>query len=341
MRLRPTIIAALAAGALAALPLSAAASRTIVLTNDDGLTSNVVALYRALKAAGHDVIVSVPCTNQSGMGAALRIGGPLGPLAADCLNGAARAGEPGAGAMTRADLPQGDFFYVDGTPVMAMLFALDVAGKARWEAAPDLVLSGPNEGQNVGAIILSSGTVSNAQVAAVLGLPAIALSAGANTAGASSDGGDGLSNPLSAEVARRSVELVAALEERAGDGPLLPQGVALNVNFPDEMAGAQWRLSRIGSYNGYRVGFSQDMAADASPVMLAMARERGATIPALPGLSFAINDAPPTPAQQDDESVVYRQHIAISPMQAGYQPTPANEAWLGWHLHALLPPGEE
>lgn len=188
-------------------------------------------------------------------------------------------------------------------------------------------------------VIIVTGSIRESQQ--VLGLPAIALSAGANTAGASSDGGDALSNPVSAEVARRSVELVAALEERAGDGPLLPQGVALNVNFPDELAGAQWRLSQIGSYNGYRVGFSQDMAADASPVMLAMARERGATIPALPGLSFAINDAPPTPAQQDDASVVYRQHIAVSPMQAGYQPTPANETWLGWHLRALLPAGEE
>jgi broad specificity polyphosphatase/5'/3'-nucleotidase SurE len=44
---------------------------TPALVNDDGLTSNIKATYDALKAAGHDVIVSVPCTGQSGRGAAI------------------------------------------------------------------------------------------------------------------------------------------------------------------------------------------------------------------------------------------------------------------------------
>ena len=48
-----------------------ASALTILLSNDDGLTSNLVALYTVLKAAGHDVIVSVPCTGQSGRGAAI------------------------------------------------------------------------------------------------------------------------------------------------------------------------------------------------------------------------------------------------------------------------------
>jgi hypothetical protein len=39
---------------------SPAFALNIVLSNDDGLTSNLAALYLALKAAGHDVIVSVP-----------------------------------------------------------------------------------------------------------------------------------------------------------------------------------------------------------------------------------------------------------------------------------------
>ena len=45
-----------------------ATARNIVISNDDGLTANVKALYEALKAEGHDVIVSVPCAQQSGMG---------------------------------------------------------------------------------------------------------------------------------------------------------------------------------------------------------------------------------------------------------------------------------
>jgi len=64
-----TLIAAIALAATVA----PAGARTIVITNDDGLTSNTLALYRALKAKGHDVIVSVPCQNQSGKGAALRL----------------------------------------------------------------------------------------------------------------------------------------------------------------------------------------------------------------------------------------------------------------------------
>ena len=44
-----------------------AAALNIVLTNDDGFeTANIQALYRALSAAGHDVILSAPYAGQSG-----------------------------------------------------------------------------------------------------------------------------------------------------------------------------------------------------------------------------------------------------------------------------------
>nr|WP_277601972.1 5'/3'-nucleotidase SurE [Altererythrobacter sp. BO-6] len=69
-------------------------AESIVLTNDDGLTSNLVALYHELKSRGHDVIVSVPCTGQSGMGAAIYFLRPLGPLSQPCLNQAGQPGRP-------------------------------------------------------------------------------------------------------------------------------------------------------------------------------------------------------------------------------------------------------
>src|SRR5690606_21159030 len=75
-----------------------------------------------------------------------------------------------------------DYYYVNGTPVMSLLYGLDVAAQKRWGKAPDLVLSGPNIGQNVGAIVVTSGTVSNVQHAAARGIPAIALSADRGTA---------------------------------------------------------------------------------------------------------------------------------------------------------------
>lgn len=317
------------AATLASVPSSALA-RNIVLANDDGLTSNVLALYHSLKQAGHDVIVAVPCHDQSGQGAALTIGQPLAPLTQACLNDAAQVGDPGAGPMTREGLPEGDFFYVEGTPVMALLYGLDVAGKARWNAAPDLVLSGPNEGQNVGAIVISSGTVSNAQIATLRGLPAIALSAGANSKG------DNLDNPLSSQIAALSVELIAALESKAGEGRLLPQGVALNVNFPDEIDGAQWRITKIGTYNAYQVGFTQNMAEESTPVMRAMAEARGIELPPLPSVTFGFNTAAPTTEQENDESIVYRRHIAVSPMQAGYAFGAAGEDFFNWQLSDLI-----
>lgn len=305
----------LAATAVSALFLASAPAeaRKIILTNDDGLTSNTLALYKALKAAGHDVIVSVPCTNQSGMGAAAYFARPIAPLATACRNNAAAAGDPGAGPMTRTGIPVGDFYYVNGTPVMSLLYGVDVAGQKRWGRKPDLVLSGPNEGQNAGAIILSSGTVSNAQYAAVMGIPAIALSAGL----VSTDD-QTLDNPLSHTVAKRSVELVAALDTLAGTEPLLPAGLALNVNFPDNPANAGWQLTRIGSYNAYVVRFSENMARDASPTMKAMARQHRAEIPEMPGIALDMNGVAPTSDQSSDESAVFKTAIAISPMQAGY-----------------------
>ena len=39
---------------------------------------------------------------------------------------------------------------------MSMLYGLDVLAVQRWSAPPDLVISGPNEGNNLGAINNSS-----------------------------------------------------------------------------------------------------------------------------------------------------------------------------------------
>lgn len=317
-------IPALAAAVLSAAPVQA---RNIVLSNDDGLTSNVLALYLALKAQGHDVIVSVPCTNQSGMGAAAYFGRPLPPLAAPCRNGAAVVGDPGAGPIRRTAVPQGDFYYVSGTPVMALLYGLDVAGQKRWGKAPDLVLSGPNEGQNVGAIILGSGTVSNAQYAAVRGIPAIALSAGGN-----STGDEDLANPISRIVAQRTAELVARLDADGKRSPMLPAGLALNVNFPDNPQGAKWQLTRIGTYNAYSVTFTENMAVQPSPMTMAMAQQSGREVAPLPGIAIGMNSAAPLSSQRDDESVVYRTAIAVSPMRAGY----AADAPAGKTLRRLL-----
>lgn len=296
----------------------------ILLTNDDGLTSNLKALYLALKAEGHDVIVSVPCTGQSGRGAAL-VMYSTATIVADndktqidaeggCHNGAAPLGAPAVGPFRKPGYDaQGDYHYVHGTPVMATLYGLDVLAPARWNgAAPELVLSGPNEGQNLGTLVNSSGTVGNAQFAAGRGLPAIALSAGADTADDRT-----LANPYSPIVARLSVKLIRQLQEKAGTGPLLPSGLALNVNFPNApRLDLRWAFSRHGSFDAYGLKFNNRV-----PYGFSASRKP---------LESATAD------QAEDEAVVSASRISVTAMQVGFEQGPDEQQWLRTRLGGLL-----
>lgn len=310
----------LAMSAALALCASPAFALNIVLANDDGLTSNIKALYEELKAAGHSVIVSVPCTGQSGRSAAIVMYSTTTIIPDNdktqieaeggCHNGAAPTGAPAVGPFTKSGYTNGDYNYVHGTPVMATMYGLDVLATARWGKAPDLVLSGPNEGQNVGRVVINSGTIGNAQFAAGRGIPAIALSAGTDTVDNS-----GLAAAGSRTVAQLTVKLIAALQAKAGSSALLPTGTALNVNFPNGVAaGTAWSFSRIGTYDTYALKFSS-----AAPW----------------GVSGSLPPAA-TADQAEDEAVVYKTKIAVSAMQVGYEHRPAGQQWLRLRLRDLF-----
>jgi len=315
MKLRLAATAALLGLASPAFALN------ILLSNDDGLTSNLKALYEALKADGHDVIVSVPCTGQSGRGAAIVMysSSTIIPdndktqvdAEGGCHNGAAATGAPAVGPFTKAGYTGGDYNYVHGTPVMATMYGLDVLAKARWGKNPDLVLSGPNEGQNTGHVVNSSGTVGNAQFAAGRGLAAIALSAGADTTDNS-----GLANVYSPVVAQLSVKLLKELQAKAGSGPLLPDGLALNVNFPNAPTPAlAWAFSRHGSYEQYALKFNNT--------------------PGAYGIGGAAGTAA-TAAQAEDEALVSKTKVSVTAMQVGFDHRPAGQQWLRLRLRDLL-----
>jgi 5'-nucleotidase len=310
----------LAISAALALCASPAFALNIVLANDDGLTSNIKALYEELKAAGHSVIVSVPCTGQSGRSAAIVMYSTTVIIPDNdktqveaeggCHNGAAPTGAPAVGPFTKSGYTNGDYHYVHGTPVMATMYGLDVLATARWGKAPDLVLSGPNEGQNVGKVVINSGTIGNAQFAAGRGIPSIALSAGTDTVDNS-----GLAAAGSKTVAQLTVKLIAALQAKAGSSALLPTGTALNVNFPNGVtSGTAWSFSRIGTYDTYALKFSS-----AAPW----------------GLSGSLPPAA-TADQAEDEAVVYKTKIAVSAMQVGYEHRPAGQQWLRLRLRDLF-----
>jgi 5'-nucleotidase len=107
--------------------------------------------------------------------------------------------------------------------------------------------------------------------------------------------------------------MLRALESGAQARPLHPEGLALNVNFPDNMGGARWRLTRLGSDNGLKVRFVGDLGASAS-----IGPERR-SLPHLPGVAVEANNDSPRPDQQDDKSVANRRDITVSPMQLGYE----------------------
>jgi 5'-nucleotidase len=121
----------------------------ILISNDDGyLAPGLVALANALKPLG-EITVVAPDSNRSGASNALTLDRPLSVFRAD--NG---------------------FYFVNGTPSDCVHIALT----SILNGMPDLVVSGINQGQNMGDDTLYSGTVAAATEAYLFGVPAIAFS---------------------------------------------------------------------------------------------------------------------------------------------------------------------
>ena len=119
-----------------------------LLTNDDGIEApGLAALARAVEALGTAVVVA-PAEHQSGCSHQATTSRPL-------------------------ELKQvaSNRYAVDGAPVDCTRIGLTrVAPDTQW------VLSGVNEGGNLGADVFLSGTVAAAREACLLGKPAIAVS---------------------------------------------------------------------------------------------------------------------------------------------------------------------
>jgi 5'-nucleotidase len=121
----------------------------ILLSNDDGYQApGIVALYEAIKDLG-DVEVVAPEHNNSAKSNALTLHSPL------------YVHEAGNG-----------FRYVNGTPADCVHVAL--TGLLGYR--PDLVVSGINNGANMGDDTIYSGTVGAAMEGYLFGIPAIAFS---------------------------------------------------------------------------------------------------------------------------------------------------------------------
>ncbi len=121
----------------------------ILISNDDGYRApGIVALYEAFKSLGHVEVVA-PELNNSAKSNALTLTSPL-------------------------YVHQGDngFRYVNGTPADCVHIALTGLLNFR----PDLIISGINNGANMGDDTIYSGTVGAAMEGYLMGIPSIAFS---------------------------------------------------------------------------------------------------------------------------------------------------------------------
>ncbi len=192
----------------------------ILVTNDDGIdATGLSACVAAL--AGHEVFVVAPDREQSATSAQLTIRRAI--------------------AYRQTSLAGASFaFTCDGSPVDCAKLAL---GKLLpWH--PDLLISGCNEGLNVGYDVFYSGTVAAAMEGIFVGVPSMAVS---------------LARPVSSSVAnalRVLPALVAAAAAWSGAGKYL-----LNVNIPVD-TNPPVVITRHGAA-AYRYWYESDIKDDA------------------------------------------------------------------------------
>ncbi|MDB9309469.1 5'/3'-nucleotidase SurE [Aphanizomenon sp. CS-733/32] len=195
---------------------TASKSLNILLVNDDGYQAKGIdVIYNALVAAGHKVILVAPKTQQSGKGTSINTDKIFQNM-----------------EVVEFDTTKNKW-YVDGTPIVATWAGLDYILPSKENLAkPDLVISGINEGENVGFDAIASGTLSAAVTALQNGIPAIAVSAGINLA--EFQQGNKASTEKAYDVAARMVvDTINKLITTQGTNPdLLPKGVGLNINIP-------------------------------------------------------------------------------------------------------------
>ncbi len=164
-----------------------ASSRPLVLmTNDDGVTAPLLGALADALATTADVLVVAPERQRSAASHAITLHKPL----------RARELAPGRWSLS-------------GTPVDCVYLGLLRLAPRR----PALVVSGPNDGYNLGTDVFYSGTVAGAVEGALRGLAGVAVSIA----------------PRATHVAQ-AIEFAAAIIRDASG--TVPGGEVLNVNLP-------------------------------------------------------------------------------------------------------------
>lgn len=175
----------------------------ILLSNDDGISAAGINILAEHLKAEHSVDVFAPDRNRSGASNSLTLEAPL-----------------------RLKEIKENFFSIEGTPTDCVHLAL----RGYLKKKIDIVVSGINEGANLGDDVFYSGTIAAAMEGRHLGLPAIAVS---------------LVGDENYETAARVVSKILKNFSKN----FLPSQTILNINVPDiayaEIKGIE--VTRLGT----------------------------------------------------------------------------------------------
>lgn len=183
----------------------------LLISNDDGIYAlGIQYLANTLADLGHDVTVVCPDRERSATGHGLTLQQPIR-----------------ADAVTSVFRPQVQAWACSGTPSDCVKLAL-------WglmETPPELVLSGINQGANLGTDVLYSGTVSAAMEGVIEGIPSVAFSL----------------TSYQSKAFELSANFAGQLVQQLSQEPL-PRVMLLNVNIPAvataDLAGV--KLTQLG-----------------------------------------------------------------------------------------------
>ena len=194
----------------------------ILVANDDGIHSPGIAALARIASRFGDVRVVAPDVEQSSASHAITASRPLTYRRATYI--------PGVEA-----------WRVNGTPADCVAL-----GVHHWKDV-DVVLSGINQGVNLGNALWHSGTLAAAKQATLFGIRGIALSAPSAT----SDGGEPDYDALAPHVERVLGILLKDASARL-----------LNVNFPLAPRGLTWTRQAVRHYDGRMLAGKDPMGRD-------------------------------------------------------------------------------
>lgn len=251
----------------------------ILLINDDGYESTGIReLADLLEKHGYEVWSVAPETNKSGIGTAITL----------------NFGKP----VSYTNIT-GNHYYMAGTPSDCLLLGLTFLMA---DNPPDLVISGVNDGPNVGVSQFNSGTIGGAMRAVKQGFPAIAVSVGFRM----EEFKEGFPSTklYIGDAAAFTVSLVDKLNTKWKEtGEILPPGTGLSINYPawgeEDIKGIAWTANKTPAD-------FQFVFKPAGPGM------------AVPVPSAALMSIPETPDPLNDMDMLNERYITIELLSASW-----------------------